>query len=64
MQRSIDTIRPLLTNGIPELDIPSVEPLELGDLIVAESVPGQGISITVKDLRAFGASQFVLKKLT
>jgi hypothetical protein len=63
MQKSIETLRPYLTAGIPELDIPSLEPIELGDLIVAESVPGQGISITVKDIRAFGASHFLLKKL-
>ncbi|XP_055633724.1 uncharacterized protein LOC129774053 [Toxorhynchites rutilus septentrionalis] len=64
MKQSIETLRPYLARGIPELDIPSIEPINLGDLIVAESVPGQGISITAKDIKAYGPSNFRLKKLS
>ncbi|KAL1373615.1 hypothetical protein pipiens_005124 [Culex pipiens pipiens] len=63
MKQSIETLRPYLARGIPELDIPAIEPINLGDLIVAESVPGQGISITAKDIKAYGPSNFRLKKL-
>lgn len=63
MKESIETLRPYLARGIPELDIPAIEPINLGDLIVAESVPGQGISITAKDIKAYGPGNFRLKKL-
>lgn len=63
MKQSIETLRPYLARGIPELDIPAIEPIILGDLIVAESVPGQGISITAKDIKAYGPGNFRLKKL-
>ncbi|XP_061504177.1 uncharacterized protein LOC11175689 [Anopheles gambiae] len=63
MKESIETLRPYLARGIPELDIPSIDPIHLGDLIVAESVPGQGVSISAKDIKAYGPSNFKLKKL-
>ncbi|XP_055610023.1 protein takeout-like [Uranotaenia lowii] len=63
MKQSIETLRPYLARGIPELDIPAIEPINIGDLIVAESVPGQGVSITAKDIKAYGPSNFRLKKL-
>ncbi|XP_053691062.1 protein takeout [Sabethes cyaneus] len=63
MKQSIETLRPYLARGIPELDIPAIEPINLGDLIVAESVPGQGISITAKDIKAYGPGNFRLKRL-
>lgn len=50
-------------SGIPEYDIPALEPIDIGDLIVAESIPGQGLSITARDIKAYGASNFKLKKL-
>lgn len=61
--QSVDLIRPLLMVGIPELDIPSIEPLQLGDLLVSESTNNNGITITAKDIRAYGPSDFKVKKL-
>lgn len=63
MMKSVEQIRPYLTRGIPELDIPPIEPIIIGDLIVAESVPGQGVSITAKGVKAYGPSNFILKSL-
>lgn len=63
MKKSIENLKPYLARGIPEYDIPALEPILLGDLIVAESVPGQGLSITAKDIKAYGASNFKLKRL-
>lgn len=60
---SVKTLKPYLVTGIPEYDIPSLEPIDLGDLIVAGSKTGQGLYITVKDLKAFGASNWSLKNL-
>lgn len=63
MKRSVEGLKPYLSRGIRELDIPPIEPILIGDLIVAESVPGQGVSITARDVVAYGASNFNLKKL-
>lgn len=63
MAKSIEILRPYLKQGIPELDIAPIEPFELGNLIVAEKTPSQGLSITAKDIRAWGASNFILKKI-
>lgn len=63
MKRSVEGLRPYLRRGIKELDIPPIEPILIGDLIVSESVPGQGVSITARDVKAYGPSNFILKKL-
>ncbi len=63
MKRSVEGLRPYLTRGIKELDIPPIEPILIGYLIVSESVPGQGVSITARDVKAYGPSNFILKKL-
>lgn len=52
-----------MVSGIPEYDIPSLEPIDLGDLIVAGSRTGEGLSITAKDIKAYGAGNYVLKNL-
>jgi hypothetical protein len=60
---SVERLKPYLVNGIPEYDIPSLEPIDLGDLIVAGSRTGEGLSITAKDIKAFGAGNYILKNL-
>lgn len=62
MIESIESLRPHLKTGIPELEIPSVEPLELGELVVSDKTQG-GLSIIVKDIKAWGPSQFKIRKL-
>jgi len=60
---NVERIRPHLMNGIPELDIPSIEPLALGDLLVSESTNNNGLKITAKDIKAYGGSDFKVRKL-
>lgn len=60
---SVNKLKPYLVNGIPEYDIPSLEPINLGDLIVAGSKTGQGLFITANDIKAYGASNWKLKNL-
>lgn len=62
MVTSIETLRPFLIRGIPALDIPSIDPIQIGDLLVSES-SSNGLHITAKNIRAFGASTFKLKNL-
>lgn len=65
MNTSINILRPLLVKGIPELDIPGIDPIDIGDLLVAENTRTEtyGVQITAKNVKSYGASNFNIKKL-
>lgn len=63
MEESIETLRPYLVKGIPDLDIPSIDPIDIGNLIVSEKTRSNGLHISAKNIKAFGPSSFRLKKL-
>lgn len=63
VKNSIETLRPLLIKGVPDLDIPSIDPMDVGNLLVSESTRSNGLHISAKNIRAFGASTFKIKKL-
>lgn len=63
VHNSVNNLKPYLVTGIPEYGIPSLEPIDLGDLIVAGSKTGQGVLVTAKDIKAYGASNWILKNL-
>ncbi|XP_059609137.1 protein takeout [Phlebotomus argentipes] len=63
MIRSIEQLRAKLAVGIPELDIPRLEPIDLGDLLVAGSNTPNGLTITAKDIQSYGASDYHIKKI-
>jgi uncharacterized protein (DUF2345 family) len=46
--------------GIPELDVPSIEPLTLPEIVVAQ---GAGIKAVGKNIEINGPGNFVIKKL-
>lgn len=59
MVDSIEFLRPLLATGIPEMNVPSIEPLELGDLLVSEKTRSRsGLQVTAKNIKAYNASTF------
>lgn len=60
MKGSVEAIRPYLVQGIRELDIPPIEPLLIGDLLVSD---GGGLKIRATNVQAYGPSNFVLKKM-
>lgn len=57
---SIETLRPYLLKGIPELDVPSIEPLTLPEVLVAQ---GAGIKAVGKNIEINGPGSFIIKKL-
>lgn len=63
MMKSIETLRQYLIDGIPDLDVPSIDPMIIGDLLVSESTQTNGLRLSAKKIRAFGASLFKLKKI-
>jgi uncharacterized protein (DUF2345 family) len=46
--------------GIPELDVPSIEPLTLPEVLVAQ---GAGIKAVGKNIIINGPGSFIIKKL-
>lgn len=63
MKKSIETLRPYLVRGIPELNIPSIDPINIGDLLVSESTQSNGIRITAKNIKSYGSGGFRLRNL-
>ncbi|KDR14111.1 circadian clock-controlled protein-like [Zootermopsis nevadensis] len=57
---SIETLRPYLLKGIPDLDVPSIEPLTLPEILVAQ---GAGIKAVGKNIDIYGPGSFVIRKL-
>lgn len=60
MTDSVEYLRPYLVKGVPEYNIPSLEPLLLKELVAAE---GTGIRISARDVHAYGASDFTVRRL-
>jgi hypothetical protein len=46
--------------GIPELEVPSIEPLTLPEVLVAQ---GAGIKAVGKNIDIYGPGSFVIRKL-
>ncbi|XP_031331471.1 uncharacterized protein LOC116162081 [Photinus pyralis] len=60
---SIEFLRPKLVEGIPELDVPSMEPLPLADLRIASIGSGSRLATNLTDVKVYGASKFEIQKL-
>lgn len=57
---SVESLKPYLQTGVPEYNIPSLEPLLLKNLIATEKA---GLRINTKDIEAYGASDFTITDL-
>lgn len=60
---SIEAIRSKLVKGIPELDVPSLEPLALNEVTLSRGPDGAKIEASVKNLKVYGPSNFIIKSL-
>ncbi|BES97642.1 JHBP [Nesidiocoris tenuis] len=58
--RSVESLRDRLIAGLPELGVPSIEPLVMEEPI---STQGAGLVVTTKDLVAYGGGNFSIKNL-
>ncbi|KAK4878345.1 hypothetical protein RN001_010851 [Aquatica leii] len=61
---SIEELRPRLKTGIPELDIPGLEPFELDPIEIDSIGGGTRLATNISDIRVYGASSFKILKLT
>lgn len=60
---SIEAIRPKLLKGIPELDVPPLEPLLLNQVSLVRGPDGAKIEATVRNIRVHGPGDFVITSL-
>ncbi|CAH1399000.1 unnamed protein product [Nezara viridula] len=56
-------IRPFLAKGIPEIQMPTVEPFRMDDLSLALTSGPNGYKITLKEMDIYGSSNFTVTKL-
>lgn len=59
ISESIEYLKPYLKSGVPEYNIPSLEPLKLKKLTFT---PTSSIRVEAADIDAYGASNFEVKK--
>lgn len=61
VRKSVEALRPKIAQGMPELNVPSVEPFELPEgLALVDSV---GIKAYARNVKLYGFSNFVMDKL-
>ncbi|XP_030374362.1 uncharacterized protein LOC115623940 [Scaptodrosophila lebanonensis] len=62
--KSLEHLKPYLAKGIPEIQLNSVEPFKMDSLALQLTDGPQGYKITLKNIEAFGASNFQVKSMT
>ncbi|XP_045524689.1 protein takeout-like isoform X1 [Pieris brassicae] len=63
IMNSIEELRPKLKKGIPELDVPGIEPLSLGQIALARGPQGAKLTAVVNDVKVRGPSNFKITEL-
>lgn len=61
--RAVDEVKPRLLNGIPEVNIPALEPFNVPTLKLDRTAPNLRIKATLKNTKAYGGSNFKIEKL-
>ncbi|XP_026466735.1 protein takeout-like [Ctenocephalides felis] len=66
IKRAIDGLKPIFVNGDPSRDVPSLEPLDVGDLLIGNFAGGAavGIKVSATNILARGASNFDITKIS
>lgn len=60
---AVELIRPHLKVGIPEVNIPPLDPFNVPTLKLDRTAPNLRLKATVKHAKAYGASDFKIEKL-
>ncbi|KAK4879362.1 hypothetical protein RN001_007508 [Aquatica leii] len=55
---AVEELRPYLVKGVPDLKLPSIEPLIMNELISEESA---GLHLTADNVKAYGCSDFFVR---
>lgn len=63
LRKSITSLRPYLSSGIKELDIPALNPLVIPEIKISHSAGAINLESAYKDIVIFGATRFRLRKV-
>lgn len=63
IRESIEVLRPRLAHGIPELNVPGVEPLYISEIVIANGNDAGNFKALLKNVNVYGASEFQITKL-
>lgn len=61
--KGVEELRPRLKNGIPEVNLPALEPFTVPKLKLDRTAANLRIKATVKQAIAYGGSNFKIEKL-
>ncbi|KAK7864169.1 hypothetical protein R5R35_004084 [Gryllus longicercus] len=60
---SINALRPQLLSGLPELDVPPLDPVALDEIKLSRGPAGALFEATIRNIKAFGAPNFIIEEL-
>ncbi|XP_026323428.1 protein takeout-like [Hyposmocoma kahamanoa] len=63
IMNSVEELRPKIKAGIPELDVPGIDPLSLGQIALARGPQGAKLTAVVNNVTVQGSSDFILQEL-
>ncbi|XP_044266494.1 protein takeout-like [Tribolium madens] len=63
IRESVEVLRPRLKQGIPELDVPSLEPLHINEITIFRGDPPSNLKAFLRNVKVHGASDFQITKL-
>uniref|UniRef100_A0A1L8DPX9 Putative hemolymph juvenile hormone binding protein n=1 Tax=Nyssomyia neivai TaxID=330878 RepID=A0A1L8DPX9_9DIPT len=63
LRDALHHLRPYLATGIPEIEMPSVEPFVMDSLSLQLTGGPQGYRVNLKNMEVFGASNFTVKSM-
>nr|CAD7448425.1 unnamed protein product [Timema bartmani] len=61
--RALHHLQPFLAKGIPEIELPSVEPFRMDELSLSLTTGPNGYKITLRDIDIYNLSNFTVSKL-
>lgn len=63
IKNSVGELRPLLIKGIPELNIPSCEPLRVPEVVIDQGNGAVSLKSTYKNIEIYGPSKFIINQI-
>jgi hypothetical protein len=63
LRKSITSLRPYLSSGIKELDIPALNPLVIPEIKISHNAGAINLESAYKNIVIFGATRFRLRKV-
>ncbi|XP_044743482.1 protein takeout-like [Chrysoperla carnea] len=63
IRNSVEQIRPKLLEGIPELEVPPIEPMEIPEVSLTRGPKSANIEALISNVRVWGPANFVIQTL-